>query len=621
MKSPSLQSLFSSFVYALRRFPFEIFFTLLGVIAATVNIELSGIHGDASAWCIRLLMISVLGLVLSLSATLFAESRSFNRTQKYALRAFAALTAFLFLLVFREVYRESEIVRFLIFAAAFHLLVSFAAFAGRDHINAFWQFNRALFLRFLAGVLYSAVLYLGLSATIGSMNLLFNFQFQWDTFAILWIWIAGLFQTVFFLSGIPENVNALEGDKSYPKGLKVFTQYVLIPLASVYVGILLAYELKIIVEGELPKGLVSSLILAYAVFGILSLLLIYPVRNLQENKWFKTYSRNFYFLMIPLIFLLVWAVTVRIRDYGLTEQRYFLIILAIWLVFITAYFLLSKRQDIRSIPVTLCVVALISAFGPQSAFALSRSSQINQVKGLFKKYNAHREGRIIPLTVPVDSADSERMANILRYLMMDHGVESVYSLSNVNVESIERYYTDRVNQDSVNLRFVRSQIAENVRDSLSKRLHIRFREDYGIESSRVLNFKISNEDVADITGYKRMISFNSNSAAATEKPLEFTLDGKTFILKILNDRLIISDGKNSASFNLARQLESLLSKSAEFKKADHAFILVPDRQMITDEKVGAIQMRLVLQGIQGGYRKPQKNDLYVLYYHGILLVK
>ena len=83
---------------------------------------------------------------------------------------------------------------------------------------------------------------------------------------------------------------------SYPSGLKMFTQYVLIPLAVIYVVILLSYEAKIIVQWSLPRGLVSSLILGYAVFGILSILLVYPIRNYDDSKWIKIFSRSFYFL-------------------------------------------------------------------------------------------------------------------------------------------------------------------------------------------------------------------------------------------------------------------------------------------------------------------------------------
>jgi low affinity Fe/Cu permease len=62
------------------------------------------------------------------------------------------------------------------------------------------------------------VLFLGIAAAIGATNFLFNFKFEWDTYAILWVWIVGMFTTIFFLAGVPVNTAALDEDLSYPKG-------------------------------------------------------------------------------------------------------------------------------------------------------------------------------------------------------------------------------------------------------------------------------------------------------------------------------------------------------------------------------------------------------------------
>jgi membrane-bound metal-dependent hydrolase YbcI (DUF457 family) len=167
---------------------------------------------------------------------------------------------------------------------------------------------------------------------------------------------------------------------------------VLIPLATVYVVILLAYEIKILVQWELPKGLVSNLILGYAVFGILSLLLVYPIREQEENKWLKTYARSFYFLLIPLLGLLFTAAGTRIFRYGITEMRYFLIVLACWLLFITVYFLVAKKQNIKLIPISLSILTLLSIYGPQSAFQVSMYSQRRILVEVFKKNNAFKNG-------------------------------------------------------------------------------------------------------------------------------------------------------------------------------------------------------------------------------------
>jgi len=424
MKFPSLQTFVHSIRSVLLRFPFEIGFALLGTVAAIILIEISELKAAAESFCLRLIMVANLGFVLSLAATLFFENNASYLLKKILFRGLILLVLVGLFFLIDPLKRETDFFRFILLALAFHLSVSFAAYYGKGHINAFWQFNRIIFLRFLIGGIYSAVLFLGLAAAIGSMNFLFNFKFEWDTFAILWVCIAGIFQTVFFLSGVPVNLNELEEDKTYPAGLKIFTQFVLIPLASVYAIILLAYEAKILIELELPKGLVSNLILGYAVFGILSLLLIYPIRNQDENKWLKTFSRSFYYVLIPLIVLLLWAVLARVIDYGITEERYFLIILAAWLAFINAYFLLSKSQNIMIIPFSLCLLTILSVYGPQGAFSTSRRSQIHELKELFQKHVSVDGDKIISLKRKPGKEDMTRMINIVDYLVNMHGLES-----------------------------------------------------------------------------------------------------------------------------------------------------------------------------------------------------
>ena len=625
MKFPSLHSLYSSFIYVLKRFPLEIAFAFLGVIAATVNIELSDLQVEVSNWCIRLLMISNLGLILSLSATLLSESRNFKTGRKYALRLLAVIIAFLFLFLLDPLNRETDIFRFLLLALGFHLLVSFAAFAGRNHINAFWQFNKTLFLRFLSGALYSAVLFLGLAAAIGSMNLLFNFGFEWDTFAILWLWIAGLFQTVFFLSGVPENLNSLEEDQSYPAGLKIFTQYVLIPLASVYVAILLAYEIKILIEWDLPKGLVSNLILGYAVFGILSLLLIYPIRNLEENKWLKTYSKSFYFLLIPLLFLLIWAVAARVNDYGITEQRYFLIVLALWLGFITAYFLLSKRQDIRIIPISLCLVTLFTVYGPQGAFSVSKVSQLNQLKTLFAKYGSFRDSDLQPLTKPIDSVDRDRMVNVLTYLINRHGSNSIQKLIPAKLDNIKKHYSSKYRPDSVNMRTTRYQVRQDVKDSLLRVLNVPNFDSrqYGIENKNLIRFQLTEEEVLDVSGYRKLIMFNGNQSPENQIKTTFNFSDKIYQVKIdAANNVSISQGASSITFDVKEKLRQLLLESATFKKSKlGSWLTPPDEAMTVYKKLSDVEVKLRFSNIEGGYRNAGNKDLYVLYFNGVILIK
>jgi hypothetical protein len=417
MKFPSIKNLADSALATLQRFPFEVLFALAGTIAVTIFINSD--DNFYNSFYTKIIMTANLGLLLSLSTTLFIESKGIKKY--FIVKFIAAFLAACLMFIFNKQLQTIDNVRFFLLSLAFHLLVAFAAFTSKGHVQGFWQFNKTLFLRFLASVLFSGVLYLGLAAALAASNFLFNLHIEGKTYGILFAWIAGIFNTIFFLAGVPADTAGLDNDITYPKGLKVFTQYVLIPLASVYVVILLAYEVKILVQWSLPKGLVSNLILGYAVFGILSILLIYPLRDQEENKWIRTYSRSFYFLLIPLLVLLFLAVFTRIIPYGITAPRYFLVVLACWLLFITLYFLLSRRQNIKIIPVSLCILTLLSVYGSQSAFSVARYSQRGKLTGIFKKYGAFKNGKLTSLAkVKVDAKDGESAIERLRYFVYDN---------------------------------------------------------------------------------------------------------------------------------------------------------------------------------------------------------
>ncbi|MBE7179594.1 MAG: DUF4153 domain-containing protein, partial [Mucilaginibacter polytrichastri] len=491
---------------AARRFPVELLFALCGCLAATMLVEVQDVNHMLARWVVRALVTANIGLLASLIASLVSESLGLRLPQKSLFRVVAVLFSLGFFLLIDPAERETDYVRFVLLSLALHLGISFVAFLRRN-INGFWQFNKTLFLRFLAGGLYSFVLFAGLSAAIGSMNLLFGFEFEWDTFVILWIWIVGLFQTLFFLAGVPADLSALESDESYPKGLKVFTQYVLIPLASVYVLILLSYELKIILQWKLPEGKVSNLILGYAVFGILSLLLIFPIRDRDENKWIKTYSRSFYLLMLPLIGLLVVAVLARVLSYGVTVPRYFLLVLAAWLTFITLYFLVSKKQNIRVIPFSLALVTLATVYGPQDAFSISERSQISVLKNLFRKYGSF-DGRFLKPIDPtkVDSIDRERIRNVSSYVVSQFGLESLQKLVKPDLEKVKD--SIRVNTKGLDLYRYSQRFREE--EWLNKQYKIDQLYPPASDKAGVSIARVNGRDRAiSLSGYRYMINLDN----------------------------------------------------------------------------------------------------------------
>ncbi|TGE15441.1 DUF4153 domain-containing protein [Hymenobacter elongatus] len=161
-----------------------------------------------------------------------------------------------------------------------------------------------------------------------------------------------------------------------------------------YGGILYAYMGRILVQWELPKGWVSFLILAFSVAGIFALLLIHPIREAAENTWIRTFARWFYRALFPLLGLLAVAIYTRVQQYGITEERYSVLVLAAWLALIATYFLLRQGRGIIWIPASLAVVALLSVVGPWSAFAVAQRSQHRQLLALSQQYQLLQNGKL-----------------------------------------------------------------------------------------------------------------------------------------------------------------------------------------------------------------------------------
>src|SRR5690606_5217766 len=128
----------------------------------------------------------------------------------------------------------SQYLRLFIIGLGLHLVSAYAPFFNRRVEHKFWQFNERLFIRILTAGLYTFVIYGGVAMALVAADKLFNLSLNANLYLYLWLFMIGIFNTWFFLAGVPANYEALESDKHYPKGLKVFTQYVLLPLVAVY---------------------------------------------------------------------------------------------------------------------------------------------------------------------------------------------------------------------------------------------------------------------------------------------------------------------------------------------------------------------------------------------------
>jgi hypothetical protein len=626
MKLFSVQTLVSGALKVIKRFPFEVLFTLIGCIAATINIELSDINYAAESWCWRFIAGANLGVLLSLSVTLFSESKQLPLRQKWILRLIAFIAVVLIMVWLNPYEHRSDAIRFFLLSFALHLLVAFAAFTQAGTIQGFWQFNKTIFLRFFTSVLYSGVLLAGLAAAIAAVNFLFGVDFRSDTYFILWVWITGLFNTLFFLAGVPDHFSQLNHDDTYPKGLKVFTQYVLIPLATVYVLILLAYETKILLQWQLPKGSVSSLIIGYAIFGILSILLVYPIRQQDENKWIKTYAKSFYFLLLPLLVLFFVAIGVRVFKYGITEYRYLLIMLAFWLLAVSLYFLWSRKQNIKLIPMSLCLLALLAVYGPQSAVGVSSYSQRRILENIFQRNQAYKNGLLLPVNSnKMSRKDGSRAVGIVEYLIKHDDLDALQPYFKQDLNKVSATLAQEKSRWRTGLKVTRSELQENKADWVKKQLHLQQFDELRYDDTEVAanvatyySLNSDDKDVIHISGYDYILDAGKSIIDTGAEANIYYINRTKITEQTLSDsRYSIKIDTQQVVFDVKRWLTTKAGdpKTLErYHKADNRdTYTLPAEKMTITRKVGKheITFKIKLLNYDLKDKSGQKQILYI----------
>lgn len=422
----SLRRITAGLVSAVSHYPLVILFALaLGMQSiGLVHAEDSNLFDESLPWMLAQ------GMGISLFFALHTVCRYRNLSRPLTAGILLAGIGLLYLIgqhfnnQFNSAGEESIAIEIFAYALSSHLLVAFLPFFRKTTLNGFWQYNKSLFLRAFTTILYTGVLFAGLSGAIAAIQELFDIEFTGKIFAYLWFVMAFPVSALIFCAGVPkaEDIDALESSDDLPSGLRLFVQFVLLPLVVVYLCILYAYMGKIILTWTLPQGWVTILIMAFSVVGMLAMLLVHPFQQLTEHAWIKVITKNYYRSLLPLLVLQYVAIFTRISDYGFTSARWAVVAITAWLTFITVYKVFFKGKNIILIPYTLCAVAILFLIGPLSHKSISVWSQTAKINRLIKTLNlidAKGKLKVYKANATTDSLMGE-LYSASRYLNRNH---------------------------------------------------------------------------------------------------------------------------------------------------------------------------------------------------------
>lgn len=437
----SLRRITAGIVSAIANYPLVIFFALaLGAESIwLIHHEETDLFDEALPW----MLAQGMGISLFFALHTVSRYRKLSRAVTGGILALGIgvlyLIGYHFDYMMSMVFEETMVLEVFGYALASHLLVAFLPFFRKNTLNGFWQYNKSLFLRAFTTILYTGVLFAGLSGAIAAIQELFDVEFTGKIFAYLWFVMAFPVSALIFCAGVPlaDDIDALESSSDLPSGLRLFVQFVLLPLVVVYLCILYAYMGKIILSWTLPQGWVTILIMAFSVIGMLAMLLVHPFQQLTEHAWIKVITKNYYRSLLPLLVLQYVAIFTRISDYGFTSARWAVVAITAWLTFITVYKVFFKGKNIILIPYTLCAVAILFLIGPLSHRSISVWSQTAKINRLVKTLNlidAKGKLKVYKANATTDSLMGE-IYSATRYLNRNHQCTGLEPYINFPTES------------------------------------------------------------------------------------------------------------------------------------------------------------------------------------------
>lgn len=413
-----IQKTFQGMMVAFKRFPLAI----TSLISETILLYyIISLDKDPSTFYLKIVFIFLVLIVEGISVEFLIER--FNRSLKF--KQFAYLCALALVTIYAFIIWPSPEIDYLVGTRTVVALFALTC-AGLyipSYKNAF-EFNLVALTAFKAmftSVLYAFVLFLGLFATIASIDiLLFNVDEKMYAYTAVTVW--GLFMVTYFLSLLPDFNSQEESDIekrneiiNFPKILLILISYIAVPLVGIYSLVLIAYIVKIIVTFVWPIGQLGPMVLAYSIAG----LVVYILASNLKNAFAKAYQHFFPMIWIPVVITQLISITIRLAAYGITESRYYLALFGLYSLGMGIYLVFKPVVNNQKIALIAMIVALVSIVPPVDAFTISRWSQKTRLTKILEEANLLVNGEIKP-NADVSLEVRKETTSIMEYMDRRH---------------------------------------------------------------------------------------------------------------------------------------------------------------------------------------------------------
>lgn len=499
---------FNSIKNTFKRFPF----TIISAILATIFLILSTFDEYAEAYNNKMLsfgLVFVFGIFLYAFIKLFNEGlrnyydlKNLKNNNLFKILSYVITLPILYG-VYELVYQENKVLEFydnnFIYFTLIAALVVGTSFVGKFNYHKDFVVYVAKILRaFIISNIYSFIVFVGISGIIFALNSLFKFNFGSSVYLRVAIFSFILFNVVTFFSDFPKVRDSFT-DYKYPKAFRILLVYIITPIVIIYTAILLAYFVKILVLWQIPNNLIVNLVIWFASFSIVYLFFLSRVETITFINKFKIV---FPFTLFPLLGMMFFAIYLRIKEYGMTENRYIVIAVGLWIFLSLIYYIFYRENSNISIPIFLSVIILITGLGPASATSLSIRSQNARFEKLLRD-NKMIAGEEIKPNINIESEAKSQIVDIVSYMVRTDRVDKLSYMPK----------DFKLSEDSFTKLFGFSNIIES-------KNYLGYSYTDNLPTDSELGFDI------DIEGYKHLIYVYSLDDVVTSGNYKFEKDKK-----------------------------------------------------------------------------------------------
>ena len=381
---------------AIERFPLTVFCSVVVFILSVYLVENPELKNENLLNELHKMVI-LLGMSIPLTLVLeLAREKYFSGKNKWVIRSVNALITLVFIIFYRFYYLsgknssstldslEQLMATGIIFFLCFLLV---PVIGKKDEEEKYFQ---SVIVDKTVTILFSVVLFLGLIAVFATIDGLSLIKLDSNIYIETWLFVVFVFSVIFFLSKLKKVDESLENYEIH-KIFKFLIYFIVIPLITTYTGILYVYFGKMLITRSWPQGLVSHLILWYTIFSLFIMIMVTPMA--KKDSVARVFKKYFPFASLPLLVLSIVSISKRISQYGVTPSRYFVVLLAMWLIFCMISSIFKARLSV--ILISLITVVYISVFTPVNNRRITLMSQNKRFEKILVKHGLLKDGKLV----------------------------------------------------------------------------------------------------------------------------------------------------------------------------------------------------------------------------------